>query len=350
MSDGRDRMLGRMCEGDSSRWVGNVEAEIFEMEGVPVVVPNTGEENCYVCSLRAHYLPYAREELKALKRPWLNTLACPLFMGVDWLLRWMRSEEVVFLDNWLLSTNLHPEWLAEKLPELVARLRLAYPDRVIVIRSLNEKDDGRLMEVCRGMGFEMMLSRQVYLIDWSEEGAAVSGDLKKDLKLLDRCSYVIESWDGGEDDAERIMGLYGQLYLEKYSQLNPHFTKEWLLTAVRVGFLEVRVFRKEGEIVGVLGFLCEGGVMTAPLVGYDFTAPAKPSLYRLITALYSREGMERRGRMNRSGGADEFKMNRGAKGAWEYSALLVPEEKKRRWGLFVKLVNGVSRRVIYSGA
>lgn len=345
MNEGRKRMLSQLSEGASSRWVGNVSAEIFVIEDLPVVVPRE-EENCYVCSLRAHYWPYAKEELRALNKPWLSALAWPFFLGVGGLLRWMKSEEVVFLDNWLLSTNLHPVWLAERLPDLVTRLRASYPERVIVIRSLNERDDGSLMKACRSLGFEMILSRQIYLMDWSKQGAAVSRDLAKDFKLLDRCPYTIENWEGGEDEAGRIMALYGALYLEKYSRLNPHYTVKWLCAAVETGFLEVKVFRREGEIVGVLGFLFEDGVMTAPLVGYDFSAPAKPSLYRLITALYSREGIARGCRMNRSGGADDFKMNRGATGAWEYSALLIPERKRKRWDLFVRLVNVISRRVI----
>ena len=123
------------------------------------------------------------------------------------------------------------------------------------------------------------------------------------------------------EDAERIEELYAMLYLEKYSQLNPAFSADWIMETCRLGVIHYRCARDDdGVIHAVSGTLQRDGVITAPVVGYDTTKPQSLGLYRIASLLFSEEAHEHGLRLNGSAGAASFKRYRGARPEIEYSA------------------------------
>ncbi len=88
------------------------------------------------------------------------------------------------------------------------------------------------------------------------------------------------------------------------------------------GFLTITTLHDEGDqIIGVIGSIQENGLMTVPLLGYDFAVRGEASLYRLLSAKITQLAEERNLQLHLSAGADDFKMSRGGVPYLEYSAI-----------------------------
>jgi hypothetical protein len=348
--DASARMLAAMLRDPSL--VANVRGKVLALDTGRGLLPlslssgTTGE--CYTNSLRSTYLDYAREELRRLHAPALKAIAPPLFAGLGALLAAAGSERAVFPGNWLLSTNLHPAWLAASIGDVTACLTAEFPDRALILRSLNPVHHGELIDRCLAAGYRLLPNRKIYLIDPARHDPRRHADFRKDLALLAACGYLIDS-SAVLDPAEavRLSNLYSQLYHGKYSRLNPDLTPAWILAAHRSGFLRITVLRRpaDGLAVGVLGYIVQDGVMTTPLLGYDRTLAGGPSLYRLLTARLTLEAEAAGLKMHRSAGADEFKLLRGAERQIESCAIFtghLPPGRRLAWHAFHVLVSAVA--------
>src|SRR5262249_40204740 len=144
-----------------------------------------------------------------------------------------------------------------------------------------------------------------------------------DRTLLDEGGFVlVASAEFRDDDFVRAQMLYQQLYLEKYTWLNPQYTAAFMRAAQAGGILEFWGLRaRDGRLAGVIVFFDCGRTMTRPIVGYDATLPHERGVYRMLMALALRRARERKMLFNMSAGAASFKRNRGGIAALEYSAI-----------------------------
>jgi hypothetical protein len=132
---------------------------------------------------------------------------------------------------------------------------------------------------------------------------------------------VVEPGEIGPADYARMAQLYGYLYLDKYTDLNPQYSTEFIAAAHRGGLIDFYGLRRNGQLDGAIGFFDAGEVMTAPIVGYDTALPQVVGLYRRLMAIGMRRARQRRMLFNMSAGAAGFKRNRGAVPAIEYAAV-----------------------------
>lgn len=330
--------LQALLTDDSPKWVSNVDTELVEMEcaghRLPLTVNHTEWDNSYVCSPYTAFISYATEELEKLKSPWLEAGLCRFIKVLGGVLKSGHINRVVHVNNWLLSTNLYPDWDGRGLEELHRRLRECYPDHVIVFRSLNGVTNRELMGEFEELGYRLLPSRQVYLFDGRKELRKTKNYLT-DLKLLrKRTEYrLVGHEELTEVDYPRIAGLYEQLYLQKYSEHNPAFTAELIALWHKHGILKMTGLRHpNGRLDGIVGIWERAGVTTVPLVGYEFTVPQKAGLYRMLMAV-AIEDVHRRGHLlNLSAGASHFKRLRGGVAELEYSAVYYHHlPVRRRW-------------------
>mgnify|MGYP001312975661 CR=1 FL=1 len=312
----------------SSHFFSNVDAEIFLLvfgeKVLPVTPGRMDPGSCYVSSPYDHYIRYARVELETIGNRWVEIPCSFVLWLLGLFLRWARINNVIYVNNWFLSTNLYPALNREELEEVTAFLQQQFPGRVVMFRSLNEGTDARLLEVFDSLGYSRVLSRQLYVSDLSDSSYRKKRDYKNDRKLLDSTVYeVVDGKNLSEEEIGRVIDLYNALYLEKYTELNPHFTVQWIRTAIEQDLLHVKLLVRHGRIDGVLGFFERGGVMTTPLLGYDTSVPIDLGLYRLLSILLLVEAQERGLILNQSSGAAGFKRGRGAVGYLEYSMVHV---------------------------
>lgn len=338
-------------------FIDNIKTEVRALVIDGIVVPitiNDGQyENSYVCSPYTHYVSYAKAELNALKN---RRLEATLSFVIDLLgvvLKGCRINRVVQVNNWLLSTNLYPEISTDQIEVISAFLKERFPGHAIVFRSVNTFSNETIQKALIEIGYRMVAGRQVYILPRDAFKTMKSKPKKilgKDLKLLETSGYQwCDHQSINENDLPRILDLYNQLYLDKYSILNPQFNREFLKLAWREQALKLFVLKKNGHIDGVVGYFSRNAVMTTPFFGYDLSLPQKLGIYRMLSAKLILEADEQGLVLNQSSGAAEFKRCRGAVPYLEYNAVYIkhlPFLSKLGWRLVEFLANKVGAYLV----
>ncbi|WP_339456948.1 hypothetical protein [Pseudomonas sp. EA_65y_Pfl1_P120] len=353
-NDSLARRYVRACAGGAL--IGNVSTRMALLDTgaqqfpVSITEGNEPDDNCYVVSPQTAYSGYAREELKRLGRPWLTWPLKLLTQGVDRLLSAAKVDQLVQVNNWLLSTNLYPtDWNVAELPAITALLRRDFPDHGFGFRSLNDFSNRELRQCLEALGYLSIPSRQVYLFD-GRAGAQAPflkhHNTRLDATLLRRSPYdVVPGTALSDTDFQRIEHLYNLLYLNKYCTLNPHYSAQWMQRGQHEGWLELRALRSpEGRIDGALGWFANSAMISTPIVGYDTALPQRAGLYRQLTRLCLQEAVERRQVLNFSSGAAEFKRLRGGQAQIEYSLIHVAHLSWGRrlvWTVLSRLLHGI---------
>jgi hypothetical protein len=308
----------------------------------PVTVNDGDLGGSYVCLPHSAYILYARAELDLVDTGRLRPLLSVLIAGADRLLRWGRVNRIVHLDNWLLSTNLHGDWPGEDLTAIRAFLAARFPDHAIAIRSLDPWSSPALLDAARRDGWTLLASRQIWVVEDLDRAWGPRRCKRQDQALLAASGLTVETFATmSQADADRIADLYHQLYVGKYSPLNPVFSPAWILMTWREKILVYRAVRDtDGTLLAVAGSLVRGDILTPPVVGYDTARPRKQGLYRIATLLFTELTAERGLKLNGSAGASEFKRNRGATGVIEYMAVAAAHLPWRRRAVlsFMRLV------------
>ena len=316
---------------------------------LPVSVNDgSAADNCYFCSPRAQYVDYAAFELSRLGRPIIEIPLRGFLTGAGALFRRAALDRVVIVNNWLLSTNLYPtEWHGEGLGSLVASLIDRYPDHAVVFRSINARQNARLLPALRRAGARLLASRIVWHYDGAHPVFMRTSDARRDRRLLEGGPWeIVHRDDLRSDDIPDFTRLYGQLYLHKYTSLNPRYTAEYFAACHALGLLRFHGLRERetGRWLGMLGVFERDGVLTAPVVGYDTSEPQKRGLYRALMALVMREAVRRGTLLNLSAGAGSFKQLRGGEPCVEFTAVFdahLPRTRRWPWRVLEELSNRV---------
>lgn len=290
---------------------------------LPISVGQEGAGNSYVCAPYSHYVLYARQELRELGSAAARGAMRAALWPLDQLSRWGRLDDVVMVNNWLLSTNLYPPITAPQIQAVLSALLARFPARAIVFRSLDEATRAPLLSWLSAAGCRRVASRRVNINARGDERPWRRSNTRYDLKLKARTPLrLIEGEAMSDAQLEQAIDLYNQLYLEKYSYLNPQFTPRWLRHLRDERLWRLQGFMDEADqLRSVCATFALGGVSTAPIIGYDRAAPAAEGLYRLAYLQMLLMGREAETTVNCSAGAARFKRLRGALPALEYSAV-----------------------------
>lgn len=308
---------------------------------LPVTVNDGSRAQSYVCSPRAAYVDYARRESEIVGLRGGTVLRAAL-TGAGALFAAARLDRVVHIDNWLLSTNLHGGWTGADLPSLREAMVERFPDHLLAIRSVDPWSSPVLMGAARADGWAMVPSRQIWVVDDLARAWRPRNAFGNDRRLVARSGLAIGP--AAPADSPRIADLYRQLYVAKYSALNPVFTACWIAETMASGLIDYRVARDAaGTPVAVAGLLVRGGVATPPVVGYDRTRPSGDGLYRIASWLFMQAAMDRGLRLHGSAGAAHFKRLRGAHGVIEYWAMHAGHLSRPRRLAVAALAAGLER-------
>ena len=298
----------------------------------------------YLCSPTRAYIDYAIDEARNFAdQPILHTSIKSLIRICAPLVRATGLDRQVQLNNWLFSTNPVPELTEEMAEEIRDTLVLKYPDRAIVLRSLNECADRVTLTSVQKAGFILLPSRQIYIVSGPVK---LTRNMKADRARL-RNSELEQVGNEGfsPSDYPRCEQLYNMLYLEKYTPLNPHYTARYVQEMHQRGILKMAGLRNaKGVLVAVTGLFENGRTLTQPIVGYDTSLPLKTGLYRMIMAIGQDFAFARGLFFNMSAGAAGFKNRRGAVPVIEYSAVFVGH-LPRRQQIAVRVMSSLLHRI-----
>ena len=290
---------------------------------LPVTVDDGTLGHSYVSSPHSAYVLYARDEIALLGLGRMRFAAEAVLKTLSALLRTMRLNRAVHLDNWLLSTNLHGSWDGAGLAGMRELLAARFPDHFLIIRSLDPWTCPALLDAVRHDGWTLLPARQVWVTDDLAAAWLPRGQTRADAKALRRSGLTTgQATNLSDRDCARIADLYHQLYVGRYSAINPIFTPDFIQVAATLGLLTFLVARDgQGEIMAFSALRNAGGVGTVPLMGYDMARPQSEGLYRIASYLAAEAAMNAGLRFHGSSGAAEFKRSRGARGMIEYMAV-----------------------------
>ncbi len=321
-------------------------ALVIDEKVLPLVISERVEGNSNVCSAYAHYFEYAVQEFaRRYRRVPLGLLKAPRSL-LGALLRSGSIDRIVFVNNWLLPTNPSHGLSSAQIAGLTAYLTRRYPDSAIVFRSVNPLTDRPGLDALQANSYRLVPSRRIYMLDTSSRRYLERSDVRKDLRRLRQTSYsIVDSPEALAPHAPRIAALYRDLYLGKYSLLNPQFNPDFFSLTLQERFLTYRALVKDGRVDAFACYFVKDGVMTSSLLGYDLQRPRNLGLYRLAFALLIAEAARRKAWLNMSGGAGSFKMFRGAVPVQECDAVYerhLPVHRRLPWAA-IRMVAGLGR-------
>jgi hypothetical protein len=300
----------------------------------PVTITDFDIRNSYTCSPYNHYISYGGyEEVHRLNNPPVERVIQFLLIPMAAYLKGNYFDQVVFVNNWLLSTNLYPALSESLITTLADALPQIYPDRAVVCRSGDPYRNARLFNTLTSRGYKMVLSRQVWYMDPLE--ASHTRQFKEDQRVLRRHPYeIIYGKDMDDGHFQQAVRLYNMLYIDKYSPYNPQFTPEFFKVARDKNLLHFRALTRNGKMDGIMGFFVRNGLMTQPVFGYDTSMPQETGLYRLLTLVTLQEGARLGLTIHASAGVGPFKKLRGGRSTFEYNAVFdrhLPASRQIPW-------------------
>ncbi|MDW3647800.1 MAG: hypothetical protein R8P61_12095 [Bacteroidia bacterium] len=350
-------LFALLIEKGSLHFISNVKNDIgmlaIEDRLYPIVLGNRESiaHRSYVASLYSQYVSYGKREIELeFKQPILRFLGKALLSAIAHLCSFSNLDEVVFVNNWLLSTNLYPKQIPFRHLELLqAFLKHKFPHKAICFRSLNPFLNQNLIEELQMLGFEEVFSRKVFLASTEPPRAyRKKRNFGHDLRLFNKQKNQL-TWtqikQPIEGEINRIRELYQELYLGKYAQLNPNFTADFFRHLIGNGILSLYVLKEREDIVAVLGYFLFAGVQTASVIGYDRTISKRKGLYRLISLKIVELAEENKAVIHASSGVSAFKASRGLTAFWEYNLIDWSGVKKKErisWKALKFLANDIS--------
>lgn len=315
---------------------------IYNDKVIPINLASSNLDDAYVTSPYCHFISYAKEELYLISNSVLRLIFRLILNILGFLFKACKINKVVYINNWFLSTNLHPEFTSQEVEKIKKFLIIKFPNHTQVFRSANEDSNEDLIEVFAKSKFKKVFSRQVYILK-KFENCKVHKDYRNDCKLLSKTAYKIEN--PRIENAQRLSELYNDLYINKYSQNNPQFTKEFLEVAIKHKLLKTVHLSKGGNIEAYYGYFQRNGIMTAPLFGVNNLKAKEDGLYRILSLLLIQEAEKESLTLNNSSGASKFKMHRGAEAVTEYMMVYCPSHsyKSIPWILLQIFVTPLAR-------
>ncbi len=317
----------------------------------PLTINDAEWDNSWICSPYTHYVSYAREEVRRAMPTAIGVPFSLLLLGLGTWFRAAQLNQVIMVNNWLMSTNPWPPWEGASLREALVAMRQRWPGHAVIFRSLNERESAPLLRALKDAGARIIPSRQIWYYDGDSALVLASRDFRKDVNLLRRgdLQRVVHE-QLCDADFSRIAELYAQLYIDKYSRCNPCYTVEWLRYLWKGRHLQFTALRDNaGVIVGVEACGLIHGVMVSPVVGYDINRPRSMALYRRLAAVPVLSARERGVPLNLSAGVGRFKALRGGEPVMEFIAVIdahLPLKRRLPWSVIEGLSRGVLEPVV----
>ena len=343
------------ASGATSTGIRNVATQLDTVghveNRVPVTINSDERDNSWVCSPYTAYCRYTVEELQRFGGRVLTAPLTALCHGLGAYLRRARIDQAVAINNWVLSTNLYPRLDPFALREWIEEAKQRWPNHAIWFRSLNPRYTGEWLKALRATGCRLIPSRQVYLYDRIRPDASEPKNLVLDLRLTGSTPLVAcDAATWSSLDFERAADLYAQLYLQKYSRLNPEYSARFLAAWHENGLLELTGYRDDrGVLQAIVGLFVVEQTITAPIVGYELGELQRWSLYRLLMATVYHAAARTGHRVNLSAGAAEFKRLRGGVGTMEYSAVYaghLPKGRQRALDVLTTLATRIGAPIM----
>lgn len=312
---------------------------------------NHAKNNTYLLSFLAQYFDYAKEEvLNQGKYSALQKFIAKFLIGtLRQIGNWMGMDNVVFVNNLVLSTNLYPSLTSAEVNALVQSLKKSFPKKTIVFRTLNEETNQATIACLEKEGAIKITCRQVYILPNEPQKFRKKRAFVRDKKLWEQTDRFewIQKTEFSEKELNTILYFYKELYVKKYSIYNPDYTKTMIQNSAISGVLRYYLLiEKETKAVkAVQAVAVKNGEITTPFIGYDPNEPQETGLYRFMNLQLMELAISENLRLNMSSGAAQFKMQRGGKPTFDNHLVVcnhLPYHRRIIW----HLIHLISERMV----
>lgn len=326
----------------------NIKADIYALKiddlVLPVVVASENYNNSYVCSPYGHFVGCGKQEVENMPPSLMSKSAKTLLNTLGKLVQASSMNSVVFINNWLFSTDIYPQALQTgQVDHLVSFLKRKFPKHALCFRSLNGVTTPSLFSHLKKEGFRPIPTRHIFLTDTKKESIFKTRILKSDLKLWKAPPFEIkEERTLTTNECQEILSLYRSLYIEQHSTFHPHPTLELVKMMLEKRVFHFKVLRIEGKIRGVAAYFVRNGTLMCPFLGLDKTHPSHNLIYRLLSISLLVEARQNHLMFHQGAGASFYKSIRRAEGCLESMAVYashLPWKQRVSWAFFAKVLN-----------
>lgn len=217
------------------------------------------------------------------------------------------------------------------------------PDYALVIRGLLDGYDTEGVERLCEAGFSLIPSRTVFLADTGARDYKRPENIRKDLRLHLMSGYeVVSDPDILLAYTARLVELYTQLYIGKYSRLNQSYSEAYFRMVLETGMVKIMALRKNHSIDAFFAVTERSGMMVSPFIGYDLSKPRELGLYRQVFALLFKMAEQSKLVLHLSAGVGAFKELRGGQPVTEFWAVYtrhLPWTRRMPWRALQKAVH-----------
>lgn len=169
----------------------SMQALLFDNVVLPITINNHEEpNNSYVCSAFSHYVGYGKKEMQLVRNKALRILLSSVLTAFGSLLKLGKVDRTVYVNNWLVSTNLYPPLNREQIHTVTKFLIKSFPDHIIAFRSINPLKPSGLYEHLMSENFDFVISRMIYHTDTNSQAPFRSRMFKSDLSVLSQSPYA----------------------------------------------------------------------------------------------------------------------------------------------------------------
>ncbi len=309
-------------------------------EVIPLLEVSGEQPAAWSCSILSRHVNASVVEVRRWGRPlWLAVVSTQAAMLAR-LLACLRVERAVFVNNWLRGTNPAPHLSEAELDSLKDWLIAEYPDRALIVPTVNPVLEPELMANLRRSGARLIPTRIVFLLDPRDQRFQQSSDVRRDRRLLRETSHrLVQRHELGQLDLDRIVALYRALYVEKHGPLSAAFGRRYFEALLQSPGMEwVALEHTDRRSIDMFTlWTSHANYLTKVMGAYDQTVPRKTGLYRMQIMYPVFQVAEPAGLpINLSGGAEHFKRLRGAKPVIEYDAVWdqhLPAGRRLAWRL-----------------
>lgn len=327
-----------MTQDWTKAFIQNLDVKIAFLEVddflVPISFDNEKIWNCYVSSLLG-MLEYLFWESKMVKNTFAQFILKKISIFSQNYVIKNKLYENIYINNFLLSTNLYPDFSQKHIDEIKDFLIEKYPHHALIFRSINTQNEKLFSYFCN---WKHIASRQVF-ISTQEDAKEYfhHRNLKNDKRVFEKSGYeFVVKKEYSQEELKEIVSAYNYLYLERYTDLNPQFSIHFLENITKEKIFTLWVLQKNGQIDACLWYYGFWEECTTPIFWYN-SFDKKKSLYSQISYLLIKTSLEKYKILNQSSWAGWFKMGRGAKKYLEYMMVYsshLSKRKQRFWNIF----------------
>jgi len=325
-------------------YIENITAEVMALlvddDIFPVVKTESNWNDTNVCSPFSHYISYARQELRKIKNPLIKQILNLMLSLMGPVLKAGRLNHVVYVNNWLLTTNPSPSLSSDQIGRITAFLSRRFSGHALVFRSVNSFLNPDFYTALKRNRYQMVRSRRIYIVDTRRKAFKKNKNVRRDLNRLKKSGYqLLKSGQFHRTYVSRLTELYRLLYLNKYTYLNLQFTDSFFLNALDEEIFEFLVLRKNNRIDVFACQFRKGQIIYGVCLGYDTKLPRERHLIQHAFALLFDEAKNQKLFLHLSSGVGEFKRFRSARPYTEYDSVYLdhlPLNRRFPW-IFLRL-------------